>query len=390
MMPVDVTSDAVRLAGVLEHLEGRLQFRHDGRVDVPATNGACVLSGQSLSAFRAAASCDLSYRIEDLSDSSTPCRVAVCILAGGLNTRGHGAFGPLRRLGHETLLDHHLRRLHTSPLKDAPLLTFCSPLNAHEVASALGARGHVYAGGLAPRFSQMQPRVGPLVPAPGGEWNPTGHFDALRWLVISGALERVWDEDVLLVHSLTNFGHLYHRAQSVAQFVLDTGALAVVEVTPRRLDKHTGSLVVLGEAQDPHLVKYNYGLETPRPSGADHQVMSTNSWWLAVHALKRRLYAACSNLRDIVRAAAQGRHRDEATALVDLCLPVNPVLNEKKVENEVVLQAERDLDQLTLLPVVVHALLVGPERAISIKREADLAGGALILEKHVDPCQTCG
>ncbi len=367
--------DEVVLADVIEPLRGCLQLDADGRVDVLETNRQLLLGGHSLDDFRLATAADVPICLEGLTNVEARSKTGVVVLAGGINTRGGGAFGPLRKLGPRTILEHHIHRLQRSVIRDARVLVFCSPLNAASIEHAF--RGSVeisgfYRGGLTRRLAEFQPPDGSVVLATDGGWNPTGHFDALRWLVISGSLDLVWDLDILLVHSLTNVGDFYRDANAIIQVVFDSGALAAVEVTPRPLEKRSGSFLVVDRFGSHRLLKYGYGPGHPVVGQADHQLMSTNTWWISLSALKRLLRQVLDDCRSLVRAARNGQRRSEAKELIDTCLPVSPSLSIKRLENQTVIQAERDLDQLSLNPVNLMPIRVHPDRAISMKCDADL------------------
>ncbi len=367
--------DEVELADVLEPLRGHLRLDDHGRVDVHATNRHLLLGGRSLGDFRLATEGDVATRLEELADAQAKARIGVVVLAGGLNTRGGGEFGPLRKLGPRTMLGHYLDRLRRSELGDAPVLVFCSPLNSAELEQAFQGNDDIsafYRGGLAPRLAEVQSPDGPLVAAPGGGWNPTGHFDALRWLVISGALECVWDVDVLLIHSLTNVGNFLRQAHEISRIVVDSGVLAAVEVTPRPLDKRSGSVLVVDECGCHRLLKYGYGPGQPAVRQSTHQLMSTNTWWFSMATLKRQLRAVHEDARTIIRAAQNGQQRENAKLLIDTCFPVAPILSTKRLEDRLVLQVERDLDQVSLLPVDLLPLVVDTERATTVKGDSDL------------------
>lgn len=408
--------DEYQLAGVLERLAGRWRFLAPGPVssdeaapvDVAATNEALVLRGQHLADFRALA--PQAPGVPPLADlvrdsPLDPKDVAVVLLCGGLGTRSGGAVHPLltvndpRNGRKRALLDLHLERLAGSALRGASVMLLGSLLNEvalreHLTSVAPELRPELYTAGLAPRLALNQLPTGPLVlhqdPISGPSYNPTGHLDALRWLVVGGQLGNLRDRRVVVVLSYSNVGHVYGPetlalgAFAVGRAERDPGALFTAEVVARPSEKATGSVLAVGEDRSAlRLVKGGYGTgKVARPG--PWSLMSTNTLYFPLEAVWQRLIEAAAvtglsrgeaDVVALLRAAALGRDRAKACDLFDAAFDIDPVLNCKQLASGVVvLQAERDLDQLSLLPgpVVLSAVEVGPDRAVSVKLPSDL------------------
>jgi len=416
---IDLKRDEVRLAGVLERLPGRWRFAAphptaDGEpalVDVLATNEALVLHGWRLEGF-----CGLSPgdprvpRVEDLPPPAEPLRpaqIAVVLLCGGLGSRAAGKIHPLLPVAPSdttpgrSLLDVQLARLAGSPLASAPVLVLGSLLNEAALRRYLdmlpvAQRPRLYLGGLAPRLALRQSHHAPPIihhdPSGHPSCNPTGHFDALRWLVVSGLFAHLREVAAILVASYSNFGHVFTDvALRLAAHAAERGRqephrLFVVEVTARPRDKWTGSMLAARNStpSELRLVKYSYGRGQPCLPQSDRVLMSTNTLYFSVASLIHRLRQACPSvglskhpaaLTALLEDAAMGRRRDELRAVFDEAFPVEPLLTRKRVADGVeVLQAERDLDQLSLLPgpPAFQAVEVAAQRAVSIKLPTDL------------------
>jgi len=375
---IDTTRDEYRLAGVVERLAGRWLFGEAGRVDVATTNESLVLRGRPLGAFRGLA--PGAAEVVPLSAAPPPLdpvRVVLVLLCGGLGTRGGGAIHPLLEVRHprtgraRTLLDLQLDRLERSPLAAARVFVLGSLLNEDTLGRHLrGRRPVLYTAGLAPRLALDQIPTGPPRVHPSGTFNPTGHLDALRWLVADGLFDPLRDEDVLLVASYSNVGRVYTPdALRVAAFAADRAAgdpaaLFTAEVVGRPADKPSGAtLVAAEESGGVRLVKAGYGVgAVNRPPGGQ-VLMSANTLYFPVTAVRRRL------------GRAGGATRAERCARFDAAFDVDPVLSRKADgAGGEALQAERDLDQLSLLPGPsgLAAVEVGPDRAVSLKVPADL------------------
>ncbi|MGK7877676.1 MAG: hypothetical protein AB4426_31555 [Xenococcaceae cyanobacterium] len=414
---IDISRDEVRLAGLLKRLAGRWCFANadavpDDRpspVDISATNEALVLGGRPLEDFVGVSPNDRRVLpLEELPHRAIASeQIAVGLLCGGLGTRSGGKVHPLLVVEEpdaqppRTLLDLKLEQLANSPLAGAKLLVLGSPLNEtalrqHLEGLPVTQRPRLFTGGLVPRLAPYQvPSAPPILYRDESghlSYNPAGHLDALRWLVVTGALADLHDVEVLMIASYSNWGRLFtNQALSGAAYAAEQGRqepgiLFVVEVTARPKDKRTGSMLVT-RTDDPdelRLVKYGYGGGVPTLTEGDTVLMSTNTLYFSLENLLRRLTRACPEvglpesreaLDKLLQDAREGRRRTEACQLFDTAFPVEPLLTLKRTaEGAAVLQAERHLDQLSLLPgsSIIKAVKVGAERAVSIKLTADL------------------
>ncbi|MGH8068652.1 MAG: hypothetical protein ACRERE_26155 [Candidatus Entotheonellia bacterium] len=416
---IDLARDELRLAGVLERLSGRWGFVNTNPaqgdqpflVDVPATNEALVMRGWRLDDYAGISPGDPQVpRVEALPSTVPPIRpdqLAVILLCGGLGSRGRGQIHPLllvknpNTLCTRTLLDLQLDRLADSPLASATVLVLGSllnetPLRRHLNRLPAARRPLIYMGGLAPRLMPSQRPNGPPIihcdPSGRPSYNPTGHLDALRWLVVSGALAHLQTFDVILVASYSNFGRVFTAAAlKLAAYAAERGrqepnALFVGEVVARPRDKWAGSMLVTktDAPGDLRLVKYGYGRGQPCLAASPEVLMSTNTLYFSVASLRRRLCQACpaaglpshpADFTMLLRETAIGQRRAEAGAVFDMAFPVEPLLTRKHIAEGVdVLQAERDLDQLSLLPgpPAFQPIEVSADRAVSIKLPTDL------------------
>lgn len=416
---IDESRDEVRLAGVIERLCARWQFSADSqvhaseprRVDVPSTNEALVLGSRPLERFTAIAPGDprvpLIEHLPMPKQSITPEQIIVVLLCGGLGTRGGGKVHPLLPIQApdgphtRTLLDAQLDRLTGSCLAGAATCVLGSLFNEsalreHLIRLPSERRPRLYTGGLVPRLALKQPDAGSAIlhQSRSGErsYNPAGHLDALRWLVGSGLLVDMLDAKVILIASYSNGGRIFTReALALAAHTAERGSqdpcvLCFVETVSKPREKSAGSLLVTtaDAPTDMRLVKYGYGRNSPQLPAGNEVLMSSNTLYFSVDCLLRRLLDATpavgltpsrDGLAKCLHDAVGGSRRDKALALFDGAFPVEPKLTIKRTpEGEDVLQAERDLDQLTLLPgpSSFEAVVVGHERAVSIKRLADL------------------
>jgi hypothetical protein len=416
---INVSRDEVRLAGVIERLSGKWHFASATTasnsqplpVDVAATNEELVLGGWRLDDFVGISPGDPRVpRVENLPQATRPVKpeqMAVILLCGGLGTRSEGKIHPLLLVGDpgilhtRTLLNLQLDRLANSPLAGATLLVLGSLLNEtalrqHLKGLPIARRSRLYTGGLVPRLAPSQIASAPSIlyrdQSGHPSYNPAGHLDALRWLIVSGMLTDLHDVEVILIVSFSNCGRVFTvEALSLAAHTAEHGrqdseVLFVVEVVARPKNKQTGSMLVT-RADTPHelrLVKYKYGRGEPRLSDGDSVLMSANTLYFSVASLFQRLCRACPSvglpasreaLVRLLQDVTAGQRRVEACALFDAAFPVEPLLTLKRTaEGAEVLQAERDLDQLSLLPrpFSLQAVEVGAERAVSIKIPADL------------------
>ena len=416
---IDLARDELRLAGVLERLSGRWGFvdadsalgDQPSLVDVAATNEALVMRGWRLDDYSGISPGDRQVpRIEVCPSTPRPIRpeqLAVVLLCGGLGSRGGGKIHPLLPVRSpdtscpRTLLDLQLDRLAGSPLAGATVLVLGSllnetPLRRHLDRLPAARRPLTYIGGLAPRLMPSQSPGGPPIihcgPSGRPSYNPTGHLDALRWLVVSGALAHLQRLDVLLVTSYANFGRVFtDAALKLAAYTVERGrqepnTLFVGEVVARPRDKWTGSMLVMktDAPGDLRLVKYGYGRGQPCLAASPEVLMSTNTLYFSVANLLCRLCQAClmvglpsypADFTMLLQEAATGQRRAEAAAVFDMAFPVEPLLTRKHIAEGVdVLQAERDLDQLSLLPgpPAFQPIEVSADRAVSIKLPTDL------------------
>ena len=336
-----------------------------------------------------------------------PKQIGVVILCGGVSFRSQGKVHPLlsvedpRTKERRTLLDRKLDRLHRSPLREATPLIVCTPLNeaalqAHLQAYPVARRPRLYAGGLAPRLLPVQHASGPLLffRDPSGDiaYNPAGHLEALRWLIVGGMLADYVDLQLVVTMSYSNWGRTFtEETLALANRVVRTTrahpeTLLFVEVTRRPREKKTGSMLVTSDERgdDLRLVKYSYGGGRPRLSSGESVLMSTNTLYFSVPNLLRRLQHAGpavglpddrAGLVQLLRDAADHRRRRQLDALFEAALPVEPHLIPVRRDGTVSsLRVERDLDQLTLIPgpSLMKAVEVNPDRGVTIKKPDDL------------------
>ncbi len=411
MNQIDTSRDEVRQAGVLEALAGRWRFAAaaagtgNAPVDVDATNEALVLSGRRLGDFTALHPDDARVlRFEKLPPPAravAPTRIGVILLCGGMSSRSGGTVHPLRRVEapggrSPTLLDLKLDILGLSPLAASRHLVAGSLLNEAALREHLRARETpIFVVGLAPLLAPEQKRSGtPTLfrdQTGGSVYMTTGHLDALRWLVGSGALAELVDVEVLIVASYSNWGRIFTSealllAGRAAEYGRSGGdRLFALEVTSRPKDKKTGSLLVDGPRDLPglRLVKYAFGSGSPRYPDGDRVLMSTNTLYVNVGCLRASLEEASRELelpvdrrrlQDLLEDARRGQHRAEALAIFDHAFPICPMVSLKTVGARQALHAERLLDQLALIPgpSLFEPVLVPPERGISIKLPTDL------------------
>ena len=84
-----------------------------------------------------------------------------------------------------------------------------------------------------------------------------GHFEAIRWFVVSGLLGEVLRYRVAIFMNYTNWGHVFSNdTLRIARYVSDQareqpGFLFLAEVKNTPLEKRTGSLLV-DEIANPH------------------------------------------------------------------------------------------------------------------------------------------
>jgi hypothetical protein len=132
------------------------------------------------------------------------------------------------------------------------------------------------------------------------------------------------------------------------------------------------------------LVKYAYGSGLPQLPQDIGILMSTNTLYFRASALLSRLLAAYPNegipplrdefLRWLGETAPLHRYNERA-ALFDTVFPISPHLTIKRAPDGIeVIQAERDLDQLSLLgtPSPIQPVYVGGDRSFSVKQAEQL------------------
>jgi hypothetical protein len=411
---IDRSRAEFRLANVIDRLEGRWRFVEGAAfgsadvcpVDVAATNQTLVLHNYRLEDFAAVQPGDARVcrpnNIPATTNILDPEQMVVILLCGGLGTRGSGMVYPLLPLvgtGGRTLLDLQLTRLERSPLAQSPVLVFGSLINGdvlqqHLESHSSRRRPAVFCGGIVPRLEMAQPQTGSAIEYRDrhgqASYNPAGHFDALRWLVAGGHLAQFVDREVILIASYSNLGRIFTpetlllASHTAAEGHRETGTWFTAEVVRRPKEKRTGSLLVT-RADQPEairLVKYAYGSRSLSIADGPEVLMSTNTLYFSIAALVREMQAKHAagegdytrGLRQLLQPAPDGNPK-EACAAFDTAVPVEPHLTVRKTADGVdVLQAERDLDQISLLPGrgVLCAVEVSPERAVSIKVPADL------------------
>jgi hypothetical protein len=200
-------------------------------------------------------------------------------------------------------------------------------------------------------------------------FNPGGHLDALRWLVISGLFRRAMSLDVLVFASMTNVSNVLDDSDRIVHCLMEQDRLALVEVTGRPQDKMTGSRLVRDGGAF-RLIKLAYGTGRPGLTG-DTVLMSTNTWWVRVDKMVSRLshHAGGVGLTQLLSDARKGDSRRSAADCFDSAFPVDPHLSVKHVNGGDVLQAERDIDQLTFVTRdLIVPLVVDRGRGVSVKQ----------------------
>lgn len=420
--------DEIRLStSVVDRLGGQFVFTQDSvldaaglrAVDVGATNERVALNGKRLSDFVAVPPDDPAIdSLEAVAARARPLsakRLAIVLLCGGLSFRSRGLVHPLLEIRHPetgrnvTLLDLQLERFERSPLHGAARLIVGTPSNEDALRSHLAhlpgkRRPELYVGGMAPRLLPRQSAVGqPLEFRDESgmvSWNPIGHFEALRWLVLTGLLGRLREIDVVLFASYSNWGrYLTEGTLAVAGHAMNLAQqrrdwLFCAEVTPRPQEKRSGAILVRG-SKVPHefrLIKYSYGRDAPEFPPGGKVLMSTNLLYFSRANLLERLAAAAAGLDDaglgladrqamesFLANLAAGDSRDLASRILDAALPVPPhAISVSGTDGPLFLRIERDLDQLTLLPgpSFMTPLRAAPERGVTVKTPQDIESPA--------------
>ena len=295
---LDDSPDEIRLSWpIIQRFAGRFHFNgslgpHElAPVDVQATNEQVALCGRRLDDFVTVPPLD--SRVIPLKHCAAanstiePRAVALVMLCGGLSFRSQGEIHPLKFLldpqtgDNRTLLDRQLDRLGESPLNESPCVIMATPLNEaalHQHIAELSPKTdlRVCIAGLAPRLLPNQRTTGsPLVVrGPSGDisYNPVGHLEALRWLILSGMLSEFTHYKAIVIFSYSNWGRIFTPALvDIAGSLVraareDEHLLFFVEVTERDLDKESGSILVADNTGPDRLrlVKFSYGRGRPR------------------------------------------------------------------------------------------------------------------------------
>ncbi len=401
-------------AGILEQLEGSWRFidssiqeDHLQLVDINATNDALVLGNHGLRDYTGISPYDARIpSVEALSaqaEGLDPAKIALILLCAGLGSRSKGLIHPLLpiadpRTGQtKTLLDIQLYRLCNSPFSAAQIFILTSPINAdlirsHVSSSKIPFRPEIYECSFVPRLLPEQSPCGAPLPYIDGlgqqDYNPAGHFDALRSFICQGLLSKLKDMEVLIISSYTNASpSLFYGtdtlqiAQFAANIPANSNTIFTAEVTGQSSLKKKGSMLAERQSfQDGfRLIKYSYG--SGAPCLGEKVLMSTNTLYFPVQPLIQRLlkeysamelHAPIEKYFNLLEAAYEGRIEAQATSacIFDRAFPVRPYLTLKEsATGAKVLQVERDLDQLSLLdkssPIL--AVHVGSHRNVSIK-----------------------
>lgn len=416
---LDTARDEIRLSKPLvDRLCGRLRFKEPAvsgasdllPVDVAATNDALVLDGRSLRSFVTRVPGDTQIPKASAIAADFPLlaaeQIVVVLLCGGVSFRSRGTIHPLLvvddpRTGRRaSLLDRQLDRLAASPLGRARCIVIGNPLNERPLRELLARRPpsptspRLCLAGLVPRLLPHQPGHGPLVPwldrTGRIAYNPFGHFDALRWVMLGGLVHSDPRPEVIVVMSYSNWGQVFTEdTRAIASFAResiakDASALFVAEVVARHPTAEKGSFLVTDEARPDKLclVKPGYGCGAPRIACKDEILLSTNTLYFSVSRLIARLAERMGDGPGTATAVgvrgepqASSPDLDRRAAAFEAAFPVPPFLIPTPTEQEPeFLRAERDLDQISLLPghSLVDAVQVPGDRAIFVKLREDL------------------
>lgn len=418
-MELDENRDEIRLSRVIvDRLQGRFRFvgtssgaaRAPLPVDVLATNEQLLLRGRRLDEFSAVAPND--HRVIQLAEVRArapqlePKDIVILLLCGGRSFRSGGQVHPLKVVQGPTggpatsLLSRQLNRLVNSSLQQSTCYVVGTLLNqesleAHLANLSLGRRYRVYAGGLAPTLSPSQPRnAPPLIMRDISDriaYNPIGHLEALRWFILSGILLEAINSKVVITVSYSNWGRIFtDMTVSLAGLIEqlaedDPRVLLLVEVTRVLSGQEKGSILVAGTnaLRDLRLIKPNYSRGEVRLPNGPGILLSTNTLYFSVSALVRRLQEAApavglaagqDSLLNLLRDAAAGVRRDKLADVFEAAFPIEAqLIPTQAAEAGAFLRAERDLDQLSLIPgpSLVEAVEVGPDRAVFLKLPSD-------------------
>ena len=423
MNTLDGSRDEIRLSWpIIDRFAGRFRFTSAAQpnepalVDVGATNEHIALAGRNLDDFVGVPPQDPrvvpAERLAANSDQIDPQEIVVLMLCGGLSFRSHGEIHPLKLLQDpetkesRTLLDRQLDRIAASPLRKSPSVIAATPMNEEAIKLHIGGRSspetqiRICTGGLAPRLLPYQRASGPplVVREPSGEisYNPTGHLEALRWLILSGMLSEFVRSKVIVMASYSNWGRVFDSKMiEIAGFLSraaksDSRLLFLAEVTQRQIEKRKGSILVADSANPDNLrlVKLSYGQGRPRFPSESRILMSTNTLYFSTTNLLERLRTKAPSSCDLIgsdavthmlRDAARFGRRDELSRLFETSFPVEPHLIPSPSDSPAVfLRAERDLDQLSLLPEssLMKPIEVSNDRAVSLKLPGDFENPA--------------
>lgn len=404
--------DEIKLSRqVVDWISGKIQVNRHSKnsiVDAKATNQELILHGRSLSNYEAmtpGSNLVLNEkRIDKQLHQHAPSKLVTIMLAGGSSFRSGGQIHPLRRVQDpntgvsKTLLQWRLYQLSQSPLSDSPVIIVSSPQNQVALTQHLDAirNGHqtkLYSGGLAPCLSTHGVKKGFPVLLDDGygriAYSHLGHFEALRWLVLSGLLAELLNYDILFLCSYSNCGRIFdEKTLGIAGYLkkvsmqMDSTYSILVEVTGRLSTKKSGSCLMKQKGDSSNklrLIKYNYG--TGFPDIMDNEskfvLMSTNTWYISVSSLYRRLQDKNlfdESLDELLSKAKRGIRRSELSKIFDSAFPIPPQLIYTKTTQSEFIRIERDLDQLTLLQdsFFVKPVEVNSDRAVSVKKLDDL------------------
>lgn len=417
-MELDENVDEIRLSRtIVDRLRGRFQFLGTSTndrlalpVDVPATNEQLVLAGRRLDEFSAVAPTDdRVMRLDRLLQHPQQLHandIVLLLLCGGMSFRSGGEIHPLKLVQEPnggpvaSLLARQLNRLAKSSLSQATCYIVGTPLNkaaleVHLASMCPKYKHRVYACGLAPKLLTSQRwNALPLVMRDSSgqiAYNPMGHFDALRWFILSGMLFESIKSKVVITVSYSNWGKIFTETTvAIARMVEqrtehDQRFLFLAEVTQMPPGREKGSILAASTNSPQHLrlIKPNYGRGELRLPTDTNILLSTNTLYFSVPALLRRLEEALAtvglstgrnSLLSLLQAAAAGVAKDQLAAVIEAAFPIEAQLIPTHVaETGAFLRAERDLDQLTLLPgpSAMEPVEVGSDRAVFLKLPSD-------------------
>ena len=367
MNMLDDKRDEIRLSlPIVERLAGRFRFAsaagpaldEDEVVDIQATNEHVALADRKLDDFVAVSPRDPRVmQAEHLAADRgqiDPREIVLVLLCGGLSFRSGGEIHPLKIVENpndgkgRALLDLQLDRVARSPLHSSRCILVGTPYNEQGLRFHLDGlpsvrRPHLCIGGLAPRLLPRQKRYGFPLPfrEPSGEisYNPVGHLEALRWLILSGMLCNFVQSKVIVIASYSNWGQVFDSTMmEIAGFlsrvaITDRGLLFIAEVTQRDSEKRQGSMLVSEDnsLKDLRLVKFSYGAGKPQFPNGKRILMSTNTLYFSTSNLLERLRlnaafvsipSTTESVTQLLSTAGEFRQRDEVSRLFDTSFPV--------------------------------------------------------------------